>query len=121
MKGSAGSPQAGSERYKKEGKANSYVYILMNIIMCVLLYRLNLKEGRKQMKNLLMKLNTTSRMVYFFRFLLYVITCMFCMFSSGLRCVKPYYFTFTSHAKGRWVWFNVHDVFCKEFQAESPE
>ena len=121
MKGSAGFPQAGSERYKKEGKANSYVYILMNIIMCVLLYRLNLKEGRKQMKNLLMKLNTTSRMVYFFRFLLYVITCMFFLFSSGLRCVKPYYFTFTSHAKGRWVWFNVHDVFCKKFQAESPE
>ena len=68
------------------------------------------------MKNLLMKLNTTSRMVYFFRFLLYVITCMFFLLSSGLRCVKPYYFTFTSHAKGRWVWFNVYDVFCKEFQ-----
>ena len=73
------------------------------------------------MKNLLMKLNTTSRMVCYVIFLLYVITCVLCLFSSGLRCVKPYYFTFTSHAKGRWVGFNVYDVFCKEFQAESPE
>ena len=83
-------------------------------------YRQNLKEGRKQMRNLLMKLNTTSRMVmlYFYWMLHHI---MFCLFSSGLRCVKPYYFTFTSHAKGRWVGFNVYDVFCKEFQAESPE
>lgn len=40
---------------------------------------------------------------------------------TGLRYVKPYYFTFTTHAKGRWVGSPVYDVFCREFQAESPE
>lgn len=40
---------------------------------------------------------------------------------TGLRYVKPYYFTFTTHAKGRWVGFTVYDIFCREFQAESPE
>ena len=39
----------------------------------------------------------------------------------GLRFVKPYYFSFTSHAKGRWVGSRVYDVFCREFQAERPE
>ena len=35
--------------------------------------------------------------------------------------MKPYYFKFTTHAKGRWVGSTVYDVFCREFQAESPE
>lgn len=39
----------------------------------------------------------------------------------GLRHVKPYYFTFTTHAKGRWVGSKVIDVFSTEFQAETPE
>lgn len=41
--------------------------------------------------------------------------------STGLRYVKPYYFSFVSHAKGRWVGSRVFDVFCREFQAEKPE
>lgn len=41
--------------------------------------------------------------------------------SAGLRYVKPYYFTFTTHAKGRWVGSTVYDVFCREFQSETPE
>jgi RluA family pseudouridine synthase len=40
---------------------------------------------------------------------------------NGLRHVFPYYFTFTSYAKGRWVGSTVYDVFCKEFQSEKPE
>ena len=39
----------------------------------------------------------------------------------GLRHVKPYYFSFTSHTKGRWVGSSVYEVFCREFQAEKPE
>lgn len=35
--------------------------------------------------------------------------------------MKPYYFSFTSHAKGRWVGYKVYDVFCREFQAQKPE
>ena len=35
--------------------------------------------------------------------------------------MKPYYFSFTSHAKGRWVGSTVYDVFCREFQAEKPD
>ena len=35
--------------------------------------------------------------------------------------MKPYYFSFTSHAKGRWVGSRVYDIFCREFQAEKPE
>lgn len=39
----------------------------------------------------------------------------------GLRYVNPYYFTFTTHAKGRWVGSTVYSIFCKEFQSETPE
>ena len=35
--------------------------------------------------------------------------------------MKPYYFTFTTHAKGRWVGSKVIDVFSQEFQSETPE
>lgn len=42
-------------------------------------------------------------------------------FVPGLRCVPPYYFTFTTHAKGRWVGSTIHDVFTQEFQSETPE
>ena len=40
---------------------------------------------------------------------------------TGFRYVKPYYFTFTTHAKGRWVGLKVIDVFSREFQAETPQ
>ena len=40
---------------------------------------------------------------------------------TGLRFVRPYYFSFTSHARGTWVWSEVYDVFCGEFQAERSE
>lgn len=43
------------------------------------------------------------------------------LFEAGLRYVLPYYFTFTTHAKGRWVGSTVYGVFCKEFQAEKPD
>lgn len=49
----------------------------------------------------------------------------FCMTSydvtAGLRCVKPYYFMFKTHAKGRWVGRKVLDVFSEEFQSETRE
>ena len=35
--------------------------------------------------------------------------------------MNPYYFTFTTHAKGRWVGSKVIDVFCEEFQSETPQ
>ncbi|KAH8287904.1 hypothetical protein KR018_006963 [Drosophila ironensis] len=42
-------------------------------------------------------------------------------FENGLRKVYPYFFTFTTHAKGRWVDEKILDVFCREFRAAPPE
>uniref|UniRef100_A0A1X7T7J4 Pseudouridine synthase RsuA/RluA-like domain-containing protein n=1 Tax=Amphimedon queenslandica TaxID=400682 RepID=A0A1X7T7J4_AMPQE len=42
-------------------------------------------------------------------------------FRNGLRHVIPYYFKFSTHAKGRWVGRKVYDVFSEEFQSEKPE
>ena len=38
-------------------------------------------------------------------------------FQGGLRRVRPYYFTFTTHAKGRWVGERLCQVFAREFRA----
>lgn len=40
---------------------------------------------------------------------------------NNLRKVYPYYFTFKSHAKGRWVGKNILDVFKHEFRAHPLE
>lgn len=42
-------------------------------------------------------------------------------FENGLRKVRPYYFTFTTHAKGRWVGDKLSDVFAREFRAMEPK
>ncbi|XP_065570945.1 pseudouridylate synthase RPUSD2-like isoform X2 [Artemia franciscana] len=42
-------------------------------------------------------------------------------FENGLRKVYPYYFTFTTFTKGRWVNEKILDVFAKEFRAHPPE
>ena len=47
--------------------------------------------------------------------------CFSLLVHSGLRCVKPYYFTFSTHAKGRWVGRPLHNVLCQEFLSETPE
>ena len=39
--------------------------------------------------------------------------------AGGLRWVRPYYFTFTTHAKGRWVGERLAEVFAREFRAMS--
>lgn len=39
-----------------------------------------------------------------------------CLF-AGLRKVYPYYFTFTTFTKGRWVGERILDVFAREFRA----
>ena len=41
-------------------------------------------------------------------------------FENGLRKVRPYHFTFTTHAKGRWVGSKLSDVFAREFRAMEP-
>ncbi|XP_044759669.1 RNA pseudouridylate synthase domain-containing protein 2-like [Coccinella septempunctata] len=38
-------------------------------------------------------------------------------FENGLRKVYPYYFTFTTFTKGRWVGEKILDVFAREFRA----
>ncbi|XP_063708142.1 pseudouridylate synthase RPUSD2-like [Culicoides brevitarsis] len=38
-------------------------------------------------------------------------------FENGLRKVYPYFFTFTTFTKGRWVGENIMDVFTREFRA----
>ena len=40
---------------------------------------------------------------------------------NGLRKIRPYYFTFTTHAKGRWCGDRLKDVFAREFRALDPE
>ena len=42
-------------------------------------------------------------------------------FEKGLRRVRPYYFTFTTHAKGRWCGDKLSDVFAREFRALDAE
>lgn len=45
-----------------------------------------------------------------------------CFFAfSGLRKVYPYYFTFTTFTKGRWVGEKILDVFAREFRAHPAE
>lgn len=40
---------------------------------------------------------------------------------NGLRKVYPYYFTFTTYTKGRWVGRTLMDVFGEEFRAHSTD
>lgn len=40
---------------------------------------------------------------------------------TGLRKVYPYYFTFTTFTKGRWVGEKILDVFAREFRAHPVE
>jgi len=42
-------------------------------------------------------------------------------FEKNLRKVRPYYFTFTTHAKGRWCGEKLSDVFAREFRALEPQ
>jgi len=42
-------------------------------------------------------------------------------FENSLRKVHPYHFTFTTHAKGRWVGDQLYDVFSREFRAMEPK
>lgn len=43
------------------------------------------------------------------------------VFVAGLRKVYPYYFTFTTFTKGRWVGERILDVFAREFRAHPAE
>lgn len=45
----------------------------------------------------------------------------FCLSFAGLRKVYPYYFTFTTFTKGRWVGEKILDVFAREFRAHPAE
>lgn len=40
-------------------------------------------------------------------------------FENGLRKVKPYYFTYKTHVKSRWIGRTVHEVFTKELGQEA--
>ncbi|XP_041451894.1 RNA pseudouridylate synthase domain-containing protein 2 isoform X2 [Drosophila obscura] len=42
-------------------------------------------------------------------------------FENGLRKVYPYFFTFTTFTKGRWVGEKILDVFSREFRAHPAE
>jgi hypothetical protein len=49
-----------------------------------------------------------------------VTMCLFVL-PTGLRKVYPYYFTFTTFTKGRWVGEKILDVFAREFRAHPAE
>jgi hypothetical protein len=40
---------------------------------------------------------------------------------AGLRKVQPYYFTFTTFTKGRWVGETILEVFTREFRAQPKQ
>ncbi len=40
---------------------------------------------------------------------------------NGLRYIKPYFFTFTAHCKGRWLGNSLINVFKKEFRMQTVE
>lgn len=40
---------------------------------------------------------------------------------NGLRKVYPYFFTFTTYTKGRWVGESILDIFAREFRAQSAD
>jgi len=42
-------------------------------------------------------------------------------FEKGLRKVNPYYFTFTTFTKGRWVGETILEVFSREFRAQPQQ
>ncbi|CAH3139265.1 unnamed protein product, partial [Porites lobata] len=44
-----------------------------------------------------------------------------CYVKNGLRHVHPYYFTFTTYCKGRWVGRTLMEVFKEEFRSETEE
>lgn len=46
---------------------------------------------------------------------------LFSFLFAGLRKVYPYYFTFTTFTKGRWVGEKILDVFAREFRAHPAE
>ena len=46
--------------------------------------------------------------------------CLLCAL-AGLRKVYPYYFTFTTFTKGRWVGEKILEVFGREFRAHPVE
>ena len=37
-------------------------------------------------------------------------------FREGLRCVKPYYFTYEVNVKGRWVGKTIKELYTNEFK-----
>ena len=43
------------------------------------------------------------------------------IYVTGLRKVYPYYFTFTTFTKGRWVGEKILEVFGREFRAHPVE
>ena len=87
------------------------------------------KEGEQKEKTGLWSRNLQRNNLLHWEW--YVLLCCLCVshryswctmtWYAGLRYVKPYYFTFTTHAKGRWVGSKVIDVFSQEFQSETPE
>lgn len=59
-------------------------------------------------------------MVLWFTMFSWLIGCSIFVF-SGLRKVYPYYFTFTTFTKGRWVGEKILSVFSREFRAHPVE
>lgn len=43
------------------------------------------------------------------------------VYANGLRYIRPYYFTFKTYAKGRWINTPIIDMFTREFAAENRE
>ena len=46
---------------------------------------------------------------------------LFIKIFAGLRKVNPYYFTFTTFTKGRWVGETILEVFSREFRAQPQQ
>ena len=88
----------------------TYTLVTINFAICRLRKIEILKEMFLQNQNITLIMVSSLLSLYIVPYWL-----------AGLRWVYPYYFTFTSHAKGRWVGSTIYNLFCKEFQAETPE
>jgi len=77
---------------------------------CVWFFKDNLCDGRYTQYSLLL-CDLWLKEINF--------TVYFC--DWGLRKVYPYYFTFTTFTKGRWVGEKILDVFAREFRAHPVE
>ena len=65
--------------------------------------------------------NTSDCKIRFYSSMRKGLCLIFLCISAGLRKVVPYYFTYNTYTKRRWVDMEILKVFLKEFRNDTPE